>query len=120
VWLLRIILFVALLVVLVWVGLQNDAPVDVSIFGKSFTGVRLFVVMFVAALLGFVAGLLLSVWREVRLRFALGREVREKTLLQREVGELRAAPLQGLDTGPAPGPEPPSQGEPLMRPPETV
>jgi uncharacterized integral membrane protein len=97
VWLLRIVLFVGLLVVLVWVGLQNDAPIDVSLFGKTFVGVRLFIVMFVAALGGFVAGVLLSVWREVKLRVALGRESREKTLLRREVSELRAAPLQGFE-----------------------
>lgn len=117
-WLLRVLVFVALLVVLVWVGLQNDGPVDVSLFGKTFVGVRLFVVMFVAALAGFVAGVLLSVWREVKLRMALGRETRAKALLQREVIDLRAAPLQGFD---AEGPResgPLAESESLPRPPE--
>lgn len=96
-WLLRVIVFVTLLVVLVWVGLQNDGPVDVHIFGKDVLGAPLFAVMFLSALVGLVAGLLLSMVREVKLRVLLSREQREKALLAREVGELRAAPLQGFD-----------------------
>jgi uncharacterized integral membrane protein len=96
-WLLRVLIFVALLAILVAVGLQNDGPVDVHFFGKDFLGVPLFAVMFLGALLGLVAGLLLSMVREVKLRMLLSREQRERAVLAREVGELRAAPLQGFD-----------------------
>ncbi len=96
-WVARIVLFVALLSTFIWVALQNTQLVDVRVFTKTFLGIRLFVVMFLSVLLGFTAGLLLAAMREVRLRLALSREQKEKVGLKREIGDLRAAPLQGLE-----------------------
>lgn len=97
-WLLRVIVFVALLVVAIWVSLQNSEQlVDVHLFSWDFPGVRLYLVMFASAVLGLVAGLLLGAIREVRVRMTLSRERKERQVLQREVQDLRAAPLQGLD-----------------------
>ena len=99
-WLARILLFVVLLSTFIWVALQNTQLVDVRVFTKTFLGVRLFVVMFLSVLLGFVAGMLLAAMREVKLRLALAREHKAKVGLEREIGGLRAAPLQGLESEP--------------------
>lgn len=97
-WLLKTLLLTALVVGLLTVALQNSEPrVDVSIFGYDFLQVRLFIVMFGAALAGFVVGLLFSAYRELRLRMRLSSERRQRDLLDREVRDLRAAPIDGLD-----------------------
>lgn len=96
-WLLKIVIFVVLLVLLVLVALGNDAVVDVNLLLWQVQGVRLFLVMFGAALFGFLAGLALTAVREVHWRVAASKRKRTETHLQREVDELRRAPLSGLD-----------------------
>lgn len=96
-WLLRIVFFVLLTVLLVIVALDNDAPVDVNFLGWQLEGVRLFLVLFGAALAGFALGLALVGIREVQWRMNSSRTRKEKALLEDEVRNLRAAPLDGLD-----------------------
>ena len=97
-WLLRIIIFVALLIVLVVVAMQNndDPGVDVQLFKWTFVGVRVWLVMLAATLIGFVAGLLVLLFREIQLRIVMGKIQRECGSLRREISDLRAAPLQDL------------------------
>jgi len=97
VWLLKTLLLTALVAAFVWVAIENSDPVEtVNLFGYQFAAVRLFIVMFASALLGFVVGLLLSALRELKLRMQLSSERKERSLLQREVTDLRAAPIEGL------------------------
>ena len=102
-WLLRTLLLTVVVAALVIVAVQNSEPlVDVRVFGWEVQSVRLFLVMFLCGLVGFVAGLLVAGFRELKLRLRLGDERKQKTMLEREVRELRAAPLQGLGEGDAP------------------
>ena len=96
-WLLRMVVLTAVFAVLVILAIQNaEYHVDVAIFAWSFENVQLFLVMFLSLLAGFVLGLVVVAWREMKLRMRLGQERKAKSLLEREVQELRAAPLQGL------------------------
>lgn len=99
-WLLRTILFVLLLAGLVYVASQNNDPPGstVHLFTWTFTEVRLWAVMFAAALVGFAAGLLVSVFREIRLRLDASHVRRELQTKEREINQLRAAPLHDLDS----------------------
>jgi uncharacterized integral membrane protein len=97
VWLLRIIVFILLTVFLVIVALDNDASVDVQLLGWEFLGVRLFLVVFASAGAGFIMGLILMGIREVQWRVNVSKTKKEKNLLENEVRNLRAAPLDGLD-----------------------
>jgi uncharacterized integral membrane protein len=91
------IVLTAVFAVLVILAIQNaEYRVDVEIFAWSFQGVQLFLVMFLSLAAGFVLGLLVVAWREMKLRMRLAQERKAKALLEREVHELRAAPLQGL------------------------
>ena len=100
-WLLRIILFVALLVFFVALATQNNAEpgVDVKLFFWEFAGVKLWWVIFLSALLGFGIGILVSVVREIRLRLDVSRARRDRDQLQREIDHLRAAPLEDISPG---------------------
>lgn len=95
-WLLRTILFVALLVFFIVMAVQNhdEQGVTVKLFAWTMLGVPLWMVMFGSMLVGFVAGLLVAVVREFRLRMEHGKLKRERDELVREVSQLRAAPLQ--------------------------
>jgi uncharacterized integral membrane protein len=107
VWLLRIILFVALLVFFVALATQNNADpgVDVKLFFWEVVGVKLWWVIFVSALMGFAVGILVSVVREIRLRMDVSRARRDRAQLQKEIDHLRAAPLEEI--GPTSRKEPP-------------
>ncbi len=96
-WLLRIVFFILLTVLLVIVALDNDAPVDVHLLGWELLEVRLFLVIFGAAGAGFVLGLILMGVRELQWRLNVSKTKKENALLEREVQNLRAAPLDGLD-----------------------
>ena len=95
-WLLKTILFVVLLAMLVIVALANDIPVPLHLFGWHVEQAPLFLVMFGAALVGLLGGLLMTAIREVQFRMVLSRQARDKNLLEREVRDLRAAPIDGL------------------------
>lgn len=109
-WLLKIVVFVVLLVVLVLVAIGNDATVDLDLLVWKIPGVRLFLVMFGAALFGFLAGLALLGVREIQWRLSTSKRLRSEAQLQREVDELRRAPLSGLDDPPAVGHGSPGSG----------
>lgn len=96
-WLLKVVVFVALLVALVFVAVDNDARVDVNLLTWQFTQVRIFVVMLVSAMVGLVAGLAFAAVRELQWRLHLSRKEKEKGELKKEVHHLRKSPLQGLD-----------------------
>lgn len=108
-WLLRTILFVALLVFFIVVAVQNhdEQGVTVRLFAWTMLGVPLWMVMFGSILVGFVGGLLVAVVREFRLRMDHGRLKRERDELDREVSQLRAAPLQDFSPGGHREPGPP-------------
>ena len=101
VWLLRTLLFVALLVFFIVLAVQNhdEQGVTLKLVGYTLMGVPLWMVMFGSILAGFLAGILVSVVRELRLRFDHGKLRRERDELAREVSQLRAAPLHDLDAG---------------------
>ncbi len=95
-WLLRTILFVLLLAFFVTLAVQNNGTpgVNVQLFGWTFTGLPLWVVIFASALAGFVVGMAVAAIREIRLRFDTGKLRRERDELQKEIVRLRAAPLE--------------------------
>ena len=92
---------VALLVIAIWVSIQNAGETALLhlLWWHPQQEVPLYLVIFGAALVGLVAGLLLGAIREVRVRMTLSKERKERQVLEREVHDLRAAPLQGLDPG---------------------
>ena len=96
-WLLRIVLFVLLLALLVLVALDNDRPVDVKLLGWELLQVRLFLVVYAAALFGLLVGLAMMAIREVQWRMRTKRQRKHQSLLENEVRDLRAAPLHGLE-----------------------
>lgn len=96
-WLLKVVVFVALLVVMVLVAVQNDAVVTVNILSWEFVDVRVFLVMLVSAIFGLACGLAFAAVREIQWRLHRSRHEREKGDLRREVDHLRKAPLKGLD-----------------------
>ena len=102
-WLLRVFVFVLLLAVFVILAGQNNKEpgVDLELFVWSFTGIKLWWIMFAAALFGFLIGLLVSAFREIKLRMDFSKLRRDKIVLEREISELRAAPLH--DLGPSTG-----------------
>ena len=95
--LLKVLVFVALLVLMVFVALSNDAMVDVNLLRWEFTQVRIFLVMLVSALVGLLAGLAFAAVRELQWRMQITRAIREKNELVREIQHLRTEPLKGLD-----------------------
>lgn len=96
-WLLRLVILAGVVAVLVTLALQNADPrVDVNLFTWEFLQVRLYAVMFAGAGLGFIAGLLFAALREIQLRMRISDERRQRARVEREVADLRAAPLQGM------------------------
>ncbi|HKK71348.1 MAG TPA: LapA family protein [Candidatus Krumholzibacteria bacterium] len=103
-WLLKIILFVVLLALLVFVAVSNDAVVaEIHLLGWHPTDVPVFLVMFGSALVGLFFGLAFTAVRELQWRMRVSRVLREQGKLKREVDHLRKSPLQGLDETPAVG-----------------
>lgn len=96
-WLLRIIVVVLLTVLLVIVALANVEPANPAVFSWKPGPVPLYLVIFAAAGFGFLIGLALVGIRELQWRLNLSKTRKEKTLLENEVRNLRAAPLDGLD-----------------------
>jgi uncharacterized integral membrane protein len=107
VWLLRTILFVVLLVVFVVLAVQNTGtPVSsVQFFGWKQEMVPVWIVIFGSALVGFLAGLIVSGIREIRLRLEAAKLRRERNELQKEIARLRAAPLEEISASMTPYPD---------------
>lgn len=102
-WLLRTLVFVALLVALVFVGLKNHAPVDVNLFGWELLAVPLYFVLFGAALFGLILGLVFAVIREVQWRVVVARERRKSVDTEQELRGLRMASLDAPTSDRGPG-----------------
>lgn len=97
-WLLKTLLFVALLGALVVVGLKNHTPVALDLFGWQLTEVPLYLALFGAALFGLVLGLVFAGVREIQWRVALSRQRRESADAERELQGLRMASLGSPST----------------------
>jgi uncharacterized integral membrane protein len=92
--LLKSLIFVVLLVVLVFVGLKNNTPVELHLFQWSLVDVPLYLALFGAALFGLLIGLIFAGVREVQWRVALSRQRRDSADAERELRDLRVAPLE--------------------------
>jgi len=95
--LLKSLIFVALLVVLVFVGLRNNTPVELHLFNWTLVDVPLYLALFGAALFGLLIGLVFAGVREVQWRVALSRQRRESADAERELQDLRVASLEGRE-----------------------
>ena len=102
-WLLKVILFVVFAGVMVWVALGNDTPVDVDLFGSQLLQVPLFSVIFGAAAFGLLVGLGFAGMREIQWKLKERRQGRSQRELEKEIQQLRQAPVAGLGDDPAPG-----------------
>lgn len=99
-WLLKTLVFVALLGVLVVVGLKNHTPVALDLLGWELANVPLYLALFGAALFGLVLGLIFAAVREIQWRVALARQRRESAEAERELQGLRMASLDAPSTTP--------------------
>lgn len=96
-WLLKTILFVILVIFFVALIAGNTSTsVVVRFFTWESQPIYLWLVILGSILAGFVAGLFVTMVREFRLRLDQGKLKRERDELAREVGQLRAAPLDDL------------------------
>ena len=96
-WVIRLVFFLLLLFLLVYVFATNwDQTVDLQFFGREFLDLPLFYVVAACFGLGFMAALLGMGLREWRLRREIGRLKRQSGTLDRELAELRSLPLQEL------------------------
>ena len=101
--LLKSLIFVALLVVLVFVGLKNNTPVELHLFRWSLVDVPLYLALFGAALFGLLIGLIFAGIREVQWRVSLSRQKRDRADADRELQDLRVASLERGDQDDYPG-----------------
>lgn len=100
-------LFIALIaLVLIVLALANRGPVTVRAFPENLDGwlgsawavtVPLFLLIFVAILVGVVLGLVWEWLREAQLRAESARRARDIAELEREVGTLRSRNVQPRD-----------------------
>jgi uncharacterized integral membrane protein len=95
--LLKSLIFVALLVVLVFVGLKNNMPVELNLFRWTLVDVPLYLALFGAALFGLLIGMVFAAIRDVQWRVSMSRQKRERTDAERELQDLRVASLDRRD-----------------------
>ncbi len=96
-WVIRLILFVALLSLLVYMFAANAGQtVDLRFFGRELLAVEVFWVAVIAFAAGLMAAVIGMGLRELRHRRELGRMRRQHAALQRELADLRALPLQEM------------------------
>lgn len=96
-WLLKTLLFVALLVVLILFAMGNGTEVEVHLFGKLLAGVPLYLVVFASTVVGLLCGLAFAAIRELQWTMRERRWRREQAQAQREIEQLRRAPVDGLE-----------------------
>ena len=101
--LLKSLIFVALLVVLVFVGLKNNTPVELHLFQWSLVDVPLYLALFGAALFGLLIGLIFAGVRELQWRVSMSRKKRETADTERELQDLRVASLDQRGDDDLPG-----------------
>lgn len=94
-WVVKGLLFLALLFVLVYFFVTNaDQTVDLDIFGKSYLGISIYWLVVVCYLAGFATSFVLAALREIRFHRDAGvlrRKLRER---DKEIADLRTLPLR--------------------------
>lgn len=96
-WVIRLVLFLLLLFLLVYVFATNaDQTVDLRFMGRDYLDLSLFWIVAASVALGVIATLAGMGLREFRLRRELSRSRKAQASLERELGELRALPLKEL------------------------
>jgi len=104
VWVVKGILFLALLVVLVvFFGANSNRTVDIDVFGHEYLDIQVFWVLLLAFLLGFLTCFVMAAVRELRVHAQMRTLRRTIQAREKEIVELRTLPLQ--DFKPAPRPE---------------
>lgn len=94
-WVVRGILFLALLFTLVYFFITNsDQSVDINFFGRSFLGISIYWVVVVSFGLGFATSFILAAVREIRFHREIGRLKKSLSTKDREIGDLRTLPLR--------------------------
>jgi uncharacterized integral membrane protein len=95
VWVVRGLLFLALLFTLVYFFITNsDQVVDIDFFGRDFLGISIYWVVVVSYMLGFATSFVLASLREFRFHREIGRLKREVAAKDKEIGDLRTIPLR--------------------------
>lgn len=94
-WVVRGVLFLALLFTLVYFFITNSGQsVDINFFGRSFLGVSIYWIVVVSYLLGFATSFVLAALREFRFHREIGRLKKAAAAKDREIGDLRTLPLR--------------------------
>ncbi len=94
-WVIKGLLFLALLFVLVYFFVTNAAQsVDLSVFGRDYLGVSIYWVVVICYLLGFATSFVLAGLREFRFHREIGQLKREAKRKDREIADLRTLPLR--------------------------
>ena len=97
-WVVRGILFLALLFTLVYFFITNsDQSVDINFFGKSFLGISIYWVVVVSYMLGFATSFVLAALREFRFHREIGRLKKDVAAKEKEIGDLRTLPIRESD-----------------------
>ena len=103
-WVVKGILFLALLVVLVvFFGANSNRTVDLDVFGREYLDIQVFWVLLLSFLLGFVTCFVMAAVRELRVHAQIRVLRRSVQAREKEIAELRTLPLQ--DFKPVPPPE---------------
>ncbi len=99
-WVIRLVFFVLLLFLLVYVFAANsDQTVDLNFFKYEFLDLSLFWVVAVCAALGFLAAFVTMSLREWRHRREISHLKRHSRKMTKELADLRSIPLQQLSEG---------------------
>ncbi|MCP4571244.1 MAG: LapA family protein [bacterium] len=99
-WVIKGLLFLALLFVLVYFFISNaDQTVDLKAFGRDYLGVSIYWVVVVCFLLGFASSFILAAIREFRSHREIGRLRKEGKRKDQEIADLRTLPLRDSISG---------------------
>ena len=103
-WVIKGILFLAVLFTLVYFFVTNSGQsVDINFFGKSYLGISIYWVVVISFLVGFATSFVLAAFREFRFHREIGQLKRQVGARDREIADLRTLPLKNMETG-KPGP----------------
>ncbi|MFO7652952.1 MAG: lipopolysaccharide assembly protein LapA domain-containing protein [Candidatus Krumholzibacteriia bacterium] len=97
-WVIKGLLFIALLLVLVYFFVANSGQtVDLNVFGKRYLDVSIFWVVMVSFVLGFTVAFVVAAFRELQSHNRQRRLRRALRSKEREIADLRTLPLRDLD-----------------------
>ena len=103
-WVIKGILFLAVLFALVYFFVTNSGQsVDINFFGKSYLGISIYWVVVISFLVGFASSFVLAAFREFRFHREIGQLKRQMGTKDREIADLRTLPLKSMEMG-EPGP----------------